>query len=175
MSDPTPDGTPAAPTPPPAPAYEAPAAPPAPPAGGYPAYPPAYGAPAAPPADAAYPGYAAPSYGAPAYSAPAYGTAPAPAYGAYAAPKTNVLAIVSLVAALVGMFIIPFIGSVVAVITGHMSLSQIKRTGENGRGMALAGTIVGWVGIGLSIIGFFILIAWISWIASNAPGMYLGS
>ncbi len=63
----------------------------------------------------------------------------------------------SLVAALVGMFIIPFIGSVVAVITGHMSLSQIKRTGENGRGMGLAGTIVGWVGIGLSIIGFIIL------------------
>jgi len=171
MSDPTPDGTPAAPTPPPAPAYEAPVAPPAPPAGDYP---PAYGAPAAPTADA-YPGYPAPTYGAPAYGAPVYGTTPAPAYGAYAAPKTNVLAIVSLVAALVGMFIIPFIGSVVAVITGHMSLSQIKRTGENGRGMGLAGTIVGWVGIGLSIIGLFLLIAWISWIASNAPGMYLSS
>ena len=170
MSDPTPDGTPAAPTPPAAPAYEAPVAPPAPPAGGYPSYPPAYGAPAAPPADAAYPGYAAPTYG-----APAYGTAAAPAYGAYAAPKTNVLAIVSLVAALVGVFIIPFIGSVVAVITGHMSLSQIKRTGENGRGMGLAGTIVGWVGIGLSIIGFIILIAWIGWLATNTPGMYLRS
>ena len=46
-------------------------------------------------------------------------------------------------------FIIPFIGSIVAVITGHMSLSQIKRTGEGGRGLGLAGTIVGWVGIGL--------------------------
>ena len=81
----------------------------------------------------------------------------------------------SLVAALVGIFIIPFIGSVVAVITGHMSLSQIKRTGENGRGMGLAGTIVGWVGIGLSIIGFIILIAWIGWFATNAPAMYLRS
>ncbi|WP_457098333.1 DUF4190 domain-containing protein [Microbacterium sp. P5_E9] len=181
MSDPTPDGTPVAPTPPAepaiapaAPAYEAPVAPPAPPAGGYPTYPPAYGAPAAPAAEA-YPGYPAPTYGAPAYGAPAYGTAPAPAYGAYAAPKTNVLAIVSLVAALVGMFIIPFIGSVVAVITGHMSLSQIKRTGENGRGMALAGTIVGYVGIGLSIIGFIILIAVFGWFAANTPGMYVRS
>ena len=52
-----------------------------------------------------------------------------------------------------------------------MSLSQIKRTGEGGRGMGLAGTIVGWVGIGLSIIGFIILIAWIGWFAANAPGM----
>ena len=32
--------------------------------------------------------------------------------------------------------LVPFIGSIVGVITGHMSLSQIKRNGEGGRGMA---------------------------------------
>jgi hypothetical protein len=116
------------------------------------------------------PGYAAPqppAYGAP----PAYGSAPqypgqAP-YGAAApypyAPqqKTNTLAIVSLVASLVGIvWILPFIGSLVGVITGHMSLNQLKTSGEKGRGLALAGTIVGWVGLAFTIIiGIVIILA----------------
>ena len=45
---------------------------------------------------------------------------------------------------------------------GHISLGQIKKNGEKGRGLALAGIIVGWVGVGLFVIGviaFFALIA----------------
>jgi hypothetical protein len=68
------------------------------------------------------------------YSAPAA----SPYSGAPAQPnKTNVLAIVSLVSA--------FFVSVVGIITGHIALSQIKKTGENGRGLALAGTVLGYV------------------------------
>ena len=48
-----------------------------------------------------------------------------------------------------GFVLIPVIPSVVAVITGHIALGQVKKTGEQGRGLALAGTIVGWVGVGL--------------------------
>jgi hypothetical protein len=65
-------------------------------------------------------------------------------------PKTNTLAIVSLVASLLGLA--TGFGFLVGIITGHISLSQIKKTGENGRGMALAGTIIGYVGILLAII-----------------------
>ena len=102
----------------------------------------------------------------PAYAAPSYGAAPA--YGAYSAPrKTNTLAVVSLISSLVGIFILPFIGSVVGIITGHMSLSQIKRTGEGGHGLGLAGTIVGWVGLALAVIGTIILIAWASYFFTN--------
>jgi len=64
-----------------------------------------------------------------------YGQAPA---------KVNVLAIVSLVSA--------FFVSLAAVITGHIALSQIKRTGESGRGMAIAGVILGYAGILLTAI-----------------------
>ena len=93
----------------------------------------------------------------------------APAYGGYpAAAKTNGLAVVSLVSSLVGIFVIPFIGSIVGIITGHMSLGQIKRTGENGRGLALAGTIIGYVGVALAIIGIIVFFAWISWFTANA-------
>jgi hypothetical protein len=127
------------------------------------AAPPAYGQPAPPPYGQPAPGYGQPPYGAPAY--PAY--AAAPTYGGGPAQKTNTLAIVSLVASLVGILLLPFIGSIVGIITGHMSLSQIKRTGEQGRGLGLAGTIVGWVGLALAIIGTILLVAWIAWFAAN--------
>ena len=40
----------------------------------------------------------------------------------------------------------------VAVITGHIALSQIKRTGEKGRGLAIAGLVLGYLGILAGII-----------------------
>lgn len=123
-----------------------------------PAQPPAYGqAPAygQQSAPGAYPGQAPYGSAAPYGAQSPYGSAP---YGAYAAPKTNVLAIVSLISSIASFVILPFIGSLVGVITGHMALSQIKRTGEQGRGLALAGTIVGYVGLGfiLLLVLFFL-------------------
>jgi len=134
------------------PSNAAPPLPPAPPA------PPAAYPPPAPPAP--------PAYGTPG-APPAYGAAPA--YAAYPqGPKTNTLAIVSLVSSLVGVFVIPVIGQIVGIITGHMSLNQIKRTGENGRGLGLAGVIIGWVSLGLAIVGIILFIAWFGVIFANA-------
>ncbi|TFD27111.1 thioredoxin domain-containing protein [Cryobacterium sp. TMT2-23] len=65
-------------------------------------------------------------------------------------PKTNTLAIVSLVSA--------FFVSLAAVITGHIALGQIKRRGEGGRGLAIAGLILGYAGIVATIIGVVLLI-----------------
>lgn len=105
---------------------------------------------------------------APAVPPPGYGAQP-PAYGAqpvgyapvYVAPNpTNPLAIVSLVASLAGIFIW-FIGPVVGIITGHIALSQIKKTGQQGHGMALAGTVVGYVLAGLTVL---VVIAYIIFI-----------
>jgi hypothetical protein len=138
----------------PSPAAPAGDAPPA-PAYGVPQAPPAYGPPASPIYDApAAP--SAPSYGAP--GGPAYGSAPyGTGYGA--AVRTNVLAIISLVASIAGfLWVLPVIGPIAAVVTGHISLAQIKRTGEKGRGMALAGTIVGWVGVGFLVVSVVVLL-----------------
>ncbi|WP_295845704.1 DUF4190 domain-containing protein [uncultured Microbacterium sp.] len=137
---------------------------------------PAYGTPAAPAYGTAYgtPAPEAPAYGAPAYGQPTTSTFGQPAYGTpnagygygggYAAPaRTNVLAIISLVASLVGfVLILPVVGSIAGVIMGHISLKQIKDRGERGRGMALAGVIVGYVTllfVILFVIGISILIA----------------
>ncbi len=149
--------------------------PPQPPA--YPQAPSAY----PPPASAPQPAPTPPPYGqqppaAGGYPPPAYGTpqqqqyAAAPAYGsAYGSAKTNTLAVVSLIASIVGLVFVPFIGSIVGVITGHMSLSQIKQTGEQGRGMGLTGTILGWVGLAFSIIGLIILFALIPFMMTTIP------
>ena len=61
--------------------------------------------------------------------------------------KLNTLAVVSLATAVTGF------GAVAAVITGHISLAQLKKTDESGRGLALTGMILGYVGIALWVIG----------------------
>jgi hypothetical protein len=66
----------------------------------------------------------------------------------------NTLAVVSLASAISG------IGALIAVITGHISLAQIKRSGENGRTLALTGTVLGYVHLAGWII--FVLLGVIS-------------
>lgn len=85
---------------------------------------------------------------APAYGAPAYGQ---PAYAQPSTAKTNTLAIVSLVSS--------FFISIVGIITGHIALSQIKKTGEQGRGLAIAGLIIGYIGL---VVGIIVAIFWIA-------------
>jgi hypothetical protein len=87
------------------------------------------------------------TYGQNAQYAP-YGTTPT---GAPLAPRTNTLAIVALVLGLT----VPIGG----IITGHMALNQIKRTGEAGHGLALAGTILGYVFTGFIVLYFIGIIA----------------
>ena len=127
---------------------------------------PAYGAPqppqAQPPAAPAY-GQQAPAYG---QSAPAYGQ-PAAAYGGPPAKKTNVLAIVSLIASIAGFVIAWGIGSIVGIICGHISLGQIKKTGEEGHGLAVAGLIVGYIGLALAILSVIIIAIVFGTIAAN--------
>jgi hypothetical protein len=82
------------------------------------------------------------------------------------APPTNTLAIVA--------FVLSFVVSVGAVICGHIALGQIKRTGEGGRGFAIAGLVIGYVGIGVTalIILFYIGALIISLIAVGGAATY---
>jgi hypothetical protein len=55
--------------------------------------------------------------------------------------------------------VVPFIGAIVAVITGHMARRQIRQTGEEGNGLALAGLILGYVHLALFALAIvFVLI-----------------
>lgn len=83
---------------------------------------------------------------------------PAPnPYGGYPQPVgTNGLAIASLVCSLVGW--ICGIGPIVGLVLGIIALNQIKKTGQDGRGMALAGVIISGISI-VMIVLWFIFVA----------------
>jgi len=57
--------------------------------------------------------------------------------------STNGLAIAGFVLGIVWLF---WLGSALAIIFGHISLRQIKRTGESGRGFAIAALALGYTG-----------------------------
>jgi len=90
------------------------------------------------------------------------------------ARQTSALAIVSLVFGILGWFILPFIGSLVAIVTGHMARSEIRRDPArlDGDGLAIAGLILGWTSVALWIIGialvlvFFGGLAWLGMVQS---------
>ena len=63
--------------------------------------------------------------------------------------STNGLSVASLV---LGVLWIWGIGSILALIFGYISLRQIKERGEGGRGLALAGVVLGWVGVGGAVL-----------------------
>lgn len=64
---------------------------------------------------------------------------------------TNVLAVLALVFA--------FLFAPLGIVFGHIARSQIKRTGEQGDGLALAGLILGYI---FTAIGILFFIAWIA-------------
>lgn len=76
-------------------------------------------------------------------------------------PQNSTTAIISLIAGICGLTVFPFLGSVIAVITGHMAKSEISRSGGTlgGSGAATWGLILGYVGIGLSVIGLCLFAA----------------
>ncbi|WP_309712266.1 DUF4190 domain-containing protein [Pseudolysinimonas sp.] len=112
--------------------------------------------PPVPTPDAATPPTAPPAQ--PTY--PAYGQPAAPGYYA---PPTNTLAIIALILG----FVVPLGG----IICGHIALGQIKRTGEGGRGLALAGLILGYVFTAIIVLYIIGVIIFAVWMASMG-GMY---
>jgi hypothetical protein len=125
--------------------------------------------------------YGPPQYGPGQYVQGQYGTQtgwpPPPPPGPYAQPgsgwpqmagrSTNSLAIASLCCA-IGQFIAgPFAG-IAAIVLGAMSLRQIQASGEDGRGMAMTGLVLGIVGLILFILVIVFALALIHGVASSS-------
>jgi Domain of unknown function (DUF4190) len=67
---------------------------------------------------------------------------------------TNGLAVASLVCGIAQFFCIFFIGTILALVFGYIAKNQIDQSGgaQGGRGLAIAGIVLGYVGIGLAVL-----------------------
>jgi Domain of unknown function (DUF1707)/Domain of unknown function (DUF4190) len=76
-----------------------------------------------------------------------------------AAPaRTNGLAMASLACGL-GQFVVGPLATIPAIVLGHMARSQIRRTGEQGAGLALVGLVLGWGAVVFAVIVAVLVIA----------------
>lgn len=75
--------------------------------------------------------------------------------------QTSALAVVSLVAGILSWIFVPLLGAIAAVITGHMARSEIRREPERleGDGLAIAGLILGYAQIVLTVLGILFILA----------------
>jgi hypothetical protein len=106
-----------------------------------------------------------PAYGPPAPSPYPYGPAQPypPGYGGYPppgawGPPTSGQAITSLVLALLWL---AGIGSTIAIVMGHLARRKIRAGRNSGGGLALAGLIVGYIGLAgaiLSVVGVLLVV-----------------
>ena len=67
-------------------------------------------------------------------------------------PGTNALAITALICGIAQFFGLWLLATIPAVVCGHLARRQIRRTGEQGAGMAMAGLVLGWVGVALTVV-----------------------
>ena len=85
---------------------------------------------------------------------------------AYGRPPTNGMAVASMVLGILGMVgMIWIVSPILALVFGYISKGQIDRSGgvQEGRGYAIAGIVLGWVGI---VFGTLMAV-WMWWFFSH--------
>ncbi|MET4614908.1 small-conductance mechanosensitive channel [Stenotrophomonas sp. 2619] len=86
--------------------------------------------------------------------------------------QTSSLAVVSLIMGIVGWTVFPFLGSLVAIVTGHMARAEIRRQPQalEGDGLAVAGLVLGWlavIGSILVVVGFLLFFGGLALFAAS--------
>jgi hypothetical protein len=71
---------------------------------------------------------------------------------------TSGMAVAALVMGIVGLTLLPLVGSILALIFGYMARNDIRQRPDevSGDGLALAGIVMGWIAIGLSVLGLLV-------------------
>ena len=90
-------------------------------------------------------------------------------------PRTSTTAVLSLVFGILSWCVLPLVGAIVAIVTGHVARGEIRRAPPGtleGDGMAVAGLVLGWTNLALMVLGLFLLlfvfggIAWLAWLVN---------
>ena len=74
--------------------------------------------------------------------------------------ETSSLAIVSLVFGLLGWSFLPMLGSLVAIVTGHLARGEIRRDPARlqGDGLAIAGLVLGYTAVLMAVLAIMIFV-----------------
>ena len=85
--------------------------------------------------------------------------------------QNSTLAILSLVAGVLGWTLLPFLGSIAAIVIGHMARKEIRRDPTlDGDVMAVIGLVLGWASVILWIICFLLFVLFfggLAWLGSR--------
>ncbi|MEV4183984.1 DUF4190 domain-containing protein [Streptosporangium canum] len=94
-------------------------------------------------------------------------------YGAQPPRGNNGMAIAALIMGIAGLFVCG-VTSIVGIVLGHISLGQIKRTHEEGRGMAIAGLVLSYFGVAcwLLVLVLALALGWWGFAASSSLSGY---
>jgi Domain of unknown function (DUF1707)/Domain of unknown function (DUF4190) len=87
------------------------------------------------------------------------------------APRTNALAVASLACGIAQVIVGP-LGTIPAIALGHLARHQIRRTGDGGAGLALAGLLLGWAAVALA--GLLIIVSSVAMTGVARHGMPVG-
>ncbi len=85
--------------------------------------------------------------------------------------QTSSLAIASLVSGILGWTLLPLVGTLVAIVTGHMARAEIRRSAGalDGDGLAVGGLVLGWLSAVLWVVGLlviFLFLGGMAWLAT---------
>ena len=83
---------------------------------------------------------------------------------------TNGLAIASLACG-VAQFAFGPLPTIPAIVLGHVARHQIKRTGEQGAGMALAGLLLGWAAVAIGVLAILALTLFVVTSSGHPAGL----
>lgn len=91
--------------------------------------------------------------------------------------QTSTKAIVSAVAGLLGWTLLPVLGSLTAIIAGHMARAEIRRNPDTltGDGWALVGLVLGWLSVLIAVASIVFLLVFFGGLAAALVGLGLMS
>ena len=89
------------------------------------------------------------------------------------AKKDSGLAIASLICGIAAWIIFPVVAAIAAVVTGHLAKKEIRESGGTvgGDGMALAGLLLGYIQLGLAVLGIIIVIVVLLLVVPTTSGV----
>ena len=74
--------------------------------------------------------------------------------------QTSTLAVVSLIFGITGWTVLPVIGGIVAIVTGHLARGEIRREPERlqGDGLAVGGLVLGYAALALAVLAALVFV-----------------